>query len=219
MDIFLAGIAHGDPTGRAKIIAWLDTISKRLDSPPAFVAVEYHSDSLGACHEQRLKFTNEMHARFPEMPKETLQELSKAIAYEIDPHMPIFPTARVVYLDENRSDAQIERTWSSMIFLLCMTIEALAENKHPISPSDVFAHIASQRSGEKSQPTPDRDRLWMSILTDVTSKTDGSWCALVVGTDHLENRKDSIRGLLQERGFKCHVTDLTPEAEEIPNDN
>jgi hypothetical protein len=206
MRLYIAGVCHFDPTGRARLLEWLEQLSEEHSEPPAFVAVEYDSDLFTKIKAQRARFRCLLTEHWPHAMPDFLDELELSLGYEGDTHERVFPDARIIWIDQGRM-YNVEGFAEGR---LIMYHQFLGEQGLLEDTAAALA-ILSQRALEAAGPPTEgneRDARFARLIIQAIADGSGDWAIVVVGANHASDCPGRMRCLLEQVGQTCEVTIL-----------
>jgi hypothetical protein len=211
MIIHLLGIHHNDPLSRVVCEQQLRRLSQEHTGGPTFVATEWDHGHFIEVKAQRPQLRQLFHARWPEATGELLDQIERTPGFEADAHESVFPTARMIWLDEGRSGVS-ENVLRFARYCMTLYQEIIGSRLHP--DADATLRVLSRelwRRTEGKEGSYDRDREWIIKLRSVTEEEKGTWGIAIVGDAHLrEESPHSFISLLRAEGFECHATSCRP---------
>lgn len=80
MLIYIAGVCHQDPKGKANLKAWLRELSAAYNEPPAFVGAEYDKNKFAELRKQRPTLRKKMESICPRASSDLLDALADCLA-------------------------------------------------------------------------------------------------------------------------------------------
>ncbi|MBI2907265.1 MAG: hypothetical protein HYX92_06375 [Chloroflexi bacterium] len=216
-----AGVCHYDPLCRGRLVEWLNRLRNNPPIPavgPAFVAVEWGQEVFQAVKAQRRLFRELAAKTFPSLPAASLPVLERALAFEADAHLEVFPDTKTLWLDEGRQlDASEEAVADDPARDYLNTYEdflGLSEkDRGKVTSLELFSE-ACWRRAEQWHKDPsayrfERDRAWLQLILART-RQDG-WAIIIVGALHLsKDHQKSLRSLLERGGHPCTAQVLDP---------
>ncbi len=208
MILHVAGVHHFDPSGPARLKAWLTGLSYEQKTPPAFVAVEYEESTFEQIRRQRPQFRQLLQREWPGAPPDLLEVLERSLAYEADTHLHVFPTVETFWLQHGMAEAV--PTYAQGRLLLYQSY--LGEDPLPADTTAALTLLRARAWQRNDPPTRgnERDARWASLLWDRLRKGDGERAIVVVGANHASGYPGYLVPLLRERGGHCDVVFLTP---------
>ncbi|MBN2170675.1 MAG: hypothetical protein JW819_05045 [Candidatus Krumholzibacteriota bacterium] len=209
MTLFVAGINHLDVLGRTKLSLWLHDLSVNVEGKPAFVAIEFDKETFSVLIKQRPILLNLAKARWPTLAEETYEVLARSIAYEGDSHIPFFPRAPIIWLDEDR-----EVTDPSKIHEYAKRRQEYYEPRAPACESASFLESLSRAAWNDDSTTNEerraRDPVFAQrIISASKAQHADSWAIAIVGYNHASDEKGRMIDLLEIAGIRCDIWQMS----------
>ncbi len=213
MKVYLAGINHFDPLGRAELERWLKDLAVHAPSPPAFISVEWSEPIFADVQAQRHRFRHLAQREWPEASTETLDTLAAALAYEADTHTAVFPGVETLWLDQGREHSVAEDIVARYAeYRLNMYSNFLANRLGAASANNLLPTLSEEawRRVSLSGHPDSRDKKWAQLIRDRVSFKKGDWAVVITGATHTSDQDGSLRRRLERDGLSCEVTILRP---------
>lgn len=199
MVVFIVGVNHFDPLGRADLLARLRTLASRHSNAPAFVAVEYDQRHFRSIAGQRDRFRSLIETACDGLPTAELDAFANSLVYEGDSHHEVFPGVPVLWLDQGRE-------WSES------DLEGYAMDRLNMyqghSGGDLRGAVEKVSRAIKAVPGTeidrDRSKTFATRIRDRVREVNGSWAIAILGEAHASNSvRGSMRQLLEAAGVNC----------------
>jgi len=208
--LYVAGIAHTDPLGPARLRKWLQSFRNTLPSEPSFVAVEWDERMFNLVKTQRDRFLRLASERWPTSPPEVVRFLVDAVAYDGDTHQATFPTVPTLWLDQGREADHSEIAGFAELRL--KFYEAITSDAAQLSILDLDQ--MSKAAWARIQPRPDgpnaRPDIFARRLFPELQGNQPAWGIAIMGANHVSESAGSAVDLLVHNGVDCGVTVLNP---------
>jgi len=197
--IFMVGVNHFDPLGRADLLARLNALAASHPDPPAFVALEFDRHHFSDLVAQRPYFRKVLQGASPDLGDGELDVLVSSLAYEGDTHREVFPTAPVLWLDEGRvlSDGDL-RDYADQ--RARMYIGHAGGSLH--GASDKISRSIKTIAG--TDINRGRSQAFAARIEQQLHDPKGTWAVVITGESHASaSVAGSMRQLLQAAGVTC----------------
>src|SRR5713226_4921616 len=110
--LYIAGVCHQDPKGKANLKKWLHDLSADNDGPPAFVGVEYNERTFAALRKQRPMLRERVKSLCPRASSDLLDALEQCLLYEPDAVADVFPDVEPLWLEKGTTvPDDLYETW------------------------------------------------------------------------------------------------------------
>lgn len=190
MLIYIAGVCHDDPKGKANLKAWLHKLSAAHRGPPAFVGVEYDKDKFAELTKQRPLLRQKMQSYAPAAFPDLLDALADCLAYEPDAIADVFPKLEPLWLDIGTSC-----TTDGVYNKRANLYQDRLERKNVLFPAETATVLVllSEAAWDQFNPQrlefPDprdavRSQTFASRLIERIERVSGGWAIVVVGAYH-----------------------------------
>lgn len=213
MKVFIAGVNHNDPFGRARLVQWFSSIGEKQSRAPTFIAVEWARDIFQKIEAQRPHFMELCQNRWPYIGFEEIQVLSKTLGYEADSHYEAFPNVKIIWLDEDRDDIDQSKI-SSYSQDKFKTYERLLKDVNEEELNRNFLkllHIKVHGIANKHYVKEKRDKKFADKISSYLEKTkhnNDDFGLCIVGMSHASRNEGCMTELIESRGFQCDVVML-----------
>ncbi len=208
MKLHIAGVCHFDPTGRQRLIEWLQRLSMQHSNRPAFVALEYDSDLFAKIEAQRASFRCLLSEHWSHAAPDLLDELELSLGYEGDTHERVFPDAKIIWLDQGRAYSVEGFAEERLI----MYHQFLGRQELPPEASAALTRL-SQEAWRRADPPVEgngRDQKFAELILQEITCHAADWGIAIVGAIHASDCPGRMRYLLEQAGQTCEVTLLGP---------
>ena len=212
MLIYIAGVCHDDPKGKANLTAWLHKLSAAHRGPPAFVGVEYDKDKFADLKQQRPLLRQKMESYGPAASPDVLDALADCLAYEPDAVADVFPNLEPLWLDTGTSLAT-----TSLYNRLGSIYQDRLELKKVVFPAETTTVLAlmSEAAWETferqgAQASCPRDEKFARLVLEKIEQVSGGWAIVIVGANHATPTPGSMRSRLTAPGIDCEVDLIKP---------
>lgn len=211
MVLYIAGVCHQDPKGKANLKAWLQALSAANDEPPAFVGVEYDKNKFAELKQQRPRLRQTIESHCPSASSDLLDALVDCFAYERDAVAEVFPNLEPLWLDAGTANTTDDRymMWVNYykgVPFRSESAEALA----------LLNEAAWDRFNPQPLQFPDpgdvpRSETFACQVLDSIKRGSGGWAIVVVGAYHASGSiPESMRSRLTDAGIECKVYLIKP---------
>ena len=220
--IYIAGVCHQDPKGKANLIAWLHDLSAANDEPPAFVGIEYNKDKFAEIKRQRPMLRQTLESICPRASSDFLDALSECLAYEPDAVADTFPNAEPLWLDTEilnpNPTANLYLTW----IVYCKQYKRWVDSKGLLFPTastevlDLLSKAAWDLFDPQRAQFPDRgdalrSKNFACRVLDRINQGSLGWAIVVVGAYHASvSIPESMRSRLADARIECKVDWIKP---------
>jgi hypothetical protein len=198
----MIGVNHFDPLQRTILIASLQSLSKRYQVSPVFVAVEFDKDLFNQTVKQRQAFRNLLAVEWPDLDSEELDTLELALVYEGDTHLTAFPNTPVVWLDAGRqippdlNGYAKRRVAMYKCYLngasLHGSLDVVSQRLHAVADEKCIDLVRSAKFAKHLQRS--------------VQERPGTWALSITGAAHTNaSIEGSMAALCCDRGLECET--------------
>ena len=212
MLIYIAGVCHDDPKGKANLTAWLHKLSAAHRGPPAFVGVEYDKDKFADLKKQRPLLRQKMESYGPAASPDVLDALADCLAYEPDAVADVFPNLEPLWLDTGTSC-----TTNDLYNRRGNIYQTRLETKKLLFPAETATVLAllSEAAWETFERQPPeasdpRDEKFACLVLEKIGQVSGGWAVVIVGANHASNNEGRMRYRLAAAGIECKACWIKP---------
>lgn len=220
--LYIAGVCHQDPKGKANLKGWLRALRADNDGPPAFVGLEYNENKFAEIKKQRPMLRKKVKSMCPRASSDLLDALEQCLAYEPDAVGEEFPNVEPLWLMKGTSppiedlyDCWVgcykryynpARQVSSQEAARVGTEQALT-----ILSEAAWAEFKSYENRiskglQIEVPDPEqRDKKFACLVREKIDQVSGGWAIVIVGANHASNNVGRMRYRLTAAGIKCKV--------------
>ena len=212
MLIYIAGVCHDDPKGKANLKAWLHKLSVAHPELPSFVGVEYDRDKFAKLKKQRPLLRQKMQSYGPAASPDLLDALADCLAYEPDAVADVFPNLEPLWLDTGTS-CTTNNLYNTRGNVYQDRLE-LKKVVFPVETATVLALLSEapwEYFEKRGLRVPDpRDEKFARLVLEEIAQVSGSWAIVVVGAKHATGIPGSMRSRLTDAGIECKIDLLKP---------
>lgn len=199
--VLIIGVNHNDPLGRKKIVDVLNN-EKNKGMVPDCVCVEWKKEIAEEVLSQRPSFIDYIQECCPSINSGVAEQLSNAMAFEVDAHTLVYPTLEVFWLDEARnvtsSDDVVKLYYKNRAGIYASYLE------------DDIVEISKKVCAIRTTPVPEvRDRRFAEVVNKAIELGYKSICCIVGANHASKSTEGSFADLLVNKGFEVIVYDTT----------
>jgi hypothetical protein len=207
--LYIAGVIHFDPLGRAGLRRWLRRCFAVEGGPPAFVATEWDQNTFAEVRRQRAEFHDLAQGEWPHASPKALRILELSLGYEADTHVELFPDVEVLWLDEGRQTdpSRVQGYAKGRLEMYRSFLQGSWSPPGSLTLLRTLSHAARRRAEPDFVPG-DRDSTFARLILDRIARGGATWAVAIVGANHASRARGSMRSLLEEEGCFCDVTIL-----------
>ena len=226
MNLYFAGIHHGDPFCVVNLRDYLDRIHANITVKPDFIAVEWGQNCFETFVQEQRKIFGGFIRTDPllkNLSLESIDLLTNLIGYEADTHKDIFPDVNTLWLDNYRN--LDDRNLPNIAKNNFTRIKGVAESlSRPISEDYLLTKISESCEWYWDKPSKDeieedfllklkygehdfdRDETWANLIIDEIEKNGfDNFGIIIVGAEHTVFESRYLANLLKKQSFQCDV--------------
>jgi hypothetical protein len=193
-------VNHFDPFHRATTKAWLDQIAVLEPTAPAFVANEWTAPTFEFARDHRNEFRNRLGNDFPMLDAQSLETLTRSLAYEGDVFDEAFGHDRALWLGHVTDVA-------TLIDFRVARCHQFVDKQGQPNDGDAFLRFLSAGAHACAQPPgpgDDRDGQLAAAIHTAAVEHDAIWAIAILGANHAY-RMDSTAVDLLDTEHDCRV--------------
>lgn len=208
--VFLIGINHNDPLGRAKVVKLLKE-AKQKGFVPDVIGVEWKEEIAKKLILMRSDMEQLIMERWPRTEKREAKTIADTIAYEADAHLEVYPQLEIIWLDEQR---EITEALRQRIDTYCIDRKNIYANHVPSECDQLCVSTLSSSIGlvENANFAPSiRDQLFADALL-AAIENGKKQIVCIVGADHTNiEMPGSFANRIFAAGHEVKVIDARKE--------
>jgi hypothetical protein len=205
MNLYIIGVNHFNPSHRVKLHEIYKEIYRLCNSQPLFIALEYDENFAKEVVKQRDYFKQICTIEWNSLSEQELKTFAESLIYEVDTHIDVFPSVRILWLDNGRIMCEKYAEKRLNIY------KAAIKNTNPGKSIMERIILYLKNIAVPFEPS-ERDSAFaqtiQTTLKSVSPNRNTNYGIVVVGANHASNNNSSMRNLLEKANIKCTVYEL-----------